>query len=149
MPPTADATTVVFRFPVTRDNVRMSCFAPIVSAVKKVPKVAICPTLSNLFRRLIPRNVISRFCNMAIVLGEKILGASLLNMESTIKGTTNVKTPSSPGLSNSRDISTSALDSAARCWENKWVASFIVLVLSIDCFRICTSCKALLAPSPK
>lgn len=69
--------------------------------------------------------------------GEKILGANLLNMESTIKGIMNVNTPINPGLSSSLDISTSALDSSARSLENNRVASFMVFVFSIDLLRIC------------
>mmetsp|Transcript_11414 Transcript_11414/g.21077 ORF Transcript_11414/g.21077 Transcript_11414/m.21077 type:complete len:123 (+) Transcript_11414:195-563(+) len=113
------AATVVFRFPVTRDNIRISCFAPIVSAVKKVPNVANCPNRSHLFRRLIPRNEFSLFWRQAIVFGLNTLGANLLKMESTIKGMMNVKAPSNPGRSNSLEISTSALDSSARCLENE------------------------------
>mmetsp|Transcript_13901 Transcript_13901/g.29673 ORF Transcript_13901/g.29673 Transcript_13901/m.29673 type:complete len:209 (+) Transcript_13901:191-817(+) len=148
-PPTNVDATVVFRFPVIRDNIRTSCLAPMPNPVKNVLNVAICPTRSNLFLCRNPRNEFSLFCNMAMVLGENNLGANLLKIESSTIGTMKVNTPSSPGLSNSLDISTSARDSSALSLENDSVASFMVSVLSMDRFRICTSSKALLAPNPK
>ena len=69
--------------------------------------------------------------------GENNLGAILLNIESITSGKMKVITPSRPGLSNSLDICTSALESFARCIENEDVASFIPLVLAIDRLSIC------------
>ena len=69
--------------------------------------------------------------------GENNLGAILLNIESMTSGKMKVITPSRPGLSNSLDICTSALESFARCIENEDVASFIPLVFAIDRLSIC------------
>lgn len=53
--------TVIFRLPVTRDNIRIICLTQRTSVEKKVDNAANCPNRSILFRCRNPQNVLSRF----------------------------------------------------------------------------------------
>ena len=113
-------------------------------------------------RRLMKRtcwNESLSFCSMAIVLGPKTLGAILLNIPSRMSGRTKDSRPSRPGRSNSRDIFTRALDSAALSVEKSamalptpspWTeATPRAACLSRLAESLTTSSSALLAPRPK